>query len=348
MKYSVETIRSFGQQVFEKAGLSKEDAAISIDSFIQSDLRGIRTHGTTHLIGYCDRLENGTVNRSPEIEITQTSASTLVVDCRHTVGMASAMHIMERCIEEAKKSGSCFATAKHGSHYGFGGYYPMKAAENGMIGFCFANGPSMTAPWGGADPVLSTNPFSVAMPTEKNPMFVLDMATSLVAKGKISLALKEGRDIPLGWALDKDGNPTTDAAAANVGVLLPMGGYKGYGIGTMITLLCYALADAAFDRDLPRVWDKDWLTKEMNIGFFMGAIDISKFTPLDEFKKRADFVIDFLKSTRLAPGFDEILVAGEKEYRLTQQGLAEGIDLSEATLRDFRELADRYKVDYPF
>jgi len=206
----------------------------------------------------------------------------------------------------------------------------------------------MTAPWGGADPVLSTNPFSVAMPTEKNPMFVLDMATSLVAKGKISLALKEGREIPLGWALDKDGNPTTSAADANVGVLLPMGGYKGYGIGTMITLLCYALAGAAFDRDLPRVWDKDWLDREMNVGFFMGCIDISKFTPLEEFKKRADYVIDFLKATRLAPGFDEILVAGEKEYRLTQQGLAEGIDLSEATLRDFKQLAERYQVDYPF
>jgi len=252
---------------------------------------------------------------------------------------------MEKCMEKAKESGCCFATVNNGCHYGFGGYFPMKAAEEGFIGFCVANGPSMVAPFGGADPVLSTNPISVAIPGSKT-MFVMDMATSLVAKGKISLALKEGKSIPEGWALDKDGNPTTDPAAANVGVLLPMGGPKGYGLGLMVSLLTCALANSDFDTQIPRFWEQPEIPT--NIGYFMGAIDISKFLPLEQFKANADMIFKVLKETRTAPGFSEVMIPGEIEKNLTDKNMAEGIDLSEATLKEFKELSERYGVEYCF
>jgi len=199
MKFSVETVRKFGTEVFEKAGLSPKDAATSIDSLILSDLRGIRTHGTTHLKGYCDRLELGSTSTGAEMEIVETSPGTLVADAKEAVGMSAAMTVMERCIENARKNGCCFAAVKNGNHYGFGGYFPMKAAEAGMIGFCVANAPAMVVPFGGAEPRTGTNPISVAIPGGKYPPLVLDMATSIVAKGKISLAIKEGKtSIPAG------------------------------------------------------------------------------------------------------------------------------------------------------
>ena len=172
------------------------------------------------------------------------------------------------------------------------------------------------------------------------------MATSLVAKGKISLALKEGKSIPLGWAVDKDGNPTTDPAAANVGALLPVGGPKGYGLALMVSMLCCALAGGAMDVDIPRFWEET--EKMTNIGYFMGAIDIAKFCPLEVFEQRAETLLASLKASRPAPGFDQVMIPGEIELNMTQKCLEEGIEMSEVSLKEFRELAERYNVGYPF
>ncbi|PWM25459.1 MAG: lactate dehydrogenase [Oscillospiraceae bacterium] len=346
MKCNVETVRKFGTEVFEKAGLSHKDAAVCMDSFLLSDLRGIRTHGTTHLKAYCERLEKGTASTGSEIEIVETAPSSLVVDAKHAVGMSCAMTVMERCIENARKSGACFASVKNGCHYGFGGYFPMKAAEQNMIGFCIANTPALVVPFGGAEPLLGTNPISVAVPAGEYPALVLDMATSLVAKGKISLALKEGKSIPDTWAVDKNGAPTTDPAAANVGALLPVGGPKGYALGLLVSVLASALSGSATDLEIPRFWEET--DKITDIGYFMGAIDISKYCPPEVFKARADAIFRTIKQSRPAPGFQEVMIPGEIEFNLTQKSIAEGLEMSEVTLREFRELAEKYGIEYPF
>ncbi len=346
MKCDVETLRKFGAEIFEKAGLSKKDADVCVDSFLLSDMRGIRTHGMTHLKNYCDRLDAGTASAGSEIDIRQTAPAALEVDAKHAVGMSSAMAVMARCMQEAQKAGCCFATVRNGCHYGFGGYFPMKAAEAGMIGFCVANTPALVVPFGGSEPILGTNPISIAIPAGKYPALVLDMATSLVAKGKISLALKEGKTIPLGWAVDKDGNPTTDPAAANIGALLPVGGPKGYGLALMVSMLSCALAGGAVDVDIPRFWEET--DKMTNIGYFMGAIDVSKFCPLDVFEQRAEKLLSAMKASRPAPGFDQVMIPGEIELNMTQKSREEGIEMSEVSLREFRELAKRYDVVYPF
>ena len=346
MKVDVNTLRKFGVEVFQKAGLSEKDAEVCMDSFIESDLRGIHTHGTTHLKAYCKRIEFGTASTGSDIEIVETSPSTLVVDSKHAVGMSAAMNIMEKCIEKAKISGACFASVKNGCHYGFGGYFPMKAAEQGMISFCISNTPALVVPFGGADPILGTNPLSVAIPAGNYPALVLDMATSVVAKGKISLALKEGKTIPKGWAVDKDGNDTTDPAAANIGALMPFGGPKGYAIGLIISILSSALSGSAIDINIPRFWEEtDKLT---NIGYFMGCIDISKFVDLDIFKERVDSIFRLLKNSRPASGFKEVMMPGEIEYNLTKANLENGIEMSDISMKEMKELAEKYEIPYPF
>ena len=346
MKYPVETIRKYCEQVWEKAGLTPEDAAQCVDVLLAADLRGQRTHGVTHMKDYCTRMKLGTASNGADIDIQQTSPSTLVVDAKHGVGMVVGAKVMKRCIEQAKESGVCFASVHNACHYGLGAYYPMMALKEDMIACSFANTPALVAPFGGADALLGTNPISVAVPAGKYPGLVMDIATSVIAKGAISLALKEGRSIPEGWALDKDGAPTTDPAAANVGALLPFGAHKGYGMEVICSILSFALSGADMDINIPRFFEQP--EKLTNIGQFMGCINISKFCKVEDFKARVDALFDVLKACRPAAGSKGVMIPGEIEVNKTKVSLEEGIDLSEATLKDFKEMSDYYGVPYVF
>lgn len=346
MKYPVELIRSFCEQVWERAGLSPDDAKTCVDVLLTADLRGQRTHGTTHMRDYCERLRLGTASPGAELDIRQTSATSFVVDANHAVGMVAGPKIMASCIAQARHSGACFASVHNGCHYGIGAYYPMMASNETMIGVSFANTPALVAPFGGADPLLGTNPVSVAIPAGRHPALVMDIATSVVAKGRISLALKEGQSIPEGWALDPDGAPTTDPARANVGALLPFGAHKGYAMMLIGSLLSFALSGADMDRDLPRFFEEP--ERLSNVGYFMGCIDISKYCDPQAFLSRVDDMLDLMKSCRPAQGSGGVMIPGEIEANMTQKTLAEGIDLSEATLRDFQELAETFGIPYIF
>lgn len=345
-RYSVETVRSFCIQVWEKAGLSREDAKICTDTLLAADLRGVRTHGVTHMKDYCTRMALGTLSNGEAMEFVRSSPATLAVDAKFAVGAVAANKVMDRCILEAKKSGACFASVHNGCHYGMGAYYVMKAAREGMIAFSFTNTSPLVAPSGGADPLLGTNPISIAIPAGRYPDLVLDMATSTVAKGKISLALKEGTDIPLGWALDRNGVPTTSAAEADAGSLMPFGGYKGYGLGLVVSLLSFALSGADMDVDLPRFFDRPELLS--NGGYFMGVIDVGKFCPIELFKSRVDTLFDILKGSRPAADSKGVAIPGEFEAARAEQTRREGLELSSAALRDFREMSEKFGVPYVF
>ena len=346
MYYSVEKLRDFCEQVWEKAGLSKEDAKICVDVLLAADIRGQRTHGTTHMKDYCDRMLKGTANNGVNMEMKLTSPTSIVVDAKHAVGMVAAPKIMKRCVEQAKVSGACCASVHNGCHYGLGAYYPMMAAKENMIAFSFANTPPLVAPFGGADPMLGTNPISIVIPAGKHPDLVLDIATSVVAKGRIALALKEGEKIPEGWALDKDGANTTDPAAANVGALLPFGAHKGYGLMLIVSLLSFALSGADMDMDLPRFFEHT--EKFSNVGYFMGCFDISRYCGVEDFKNRVDTMLGALKACRPAVGSQGVMIPGEIEYNKTIAAAEKGIDISEATLRDFKAMSDTFGVPYVF
>lgn len=345
-KYPVELVRGFCEQIWEKAGLTKENAKLCVDVLLAGDIRGQRTHGTTHMKDYVNRLLAGSTTNGDDIEMTLTSPSTLVVDAKYSVGMVAAPKIMERCIQQAKVSGACFASVRHGNHYGLGAYSPMMAMREDMIGFSFANTSPIVAPFGGAEPILGTDPISVAIPAGRYPALVLDIATSTVAKGRLSIARKENQPIPRGWALDKDGNETQDPAAAEEGTLLPFGAHKGYGIMLIVSLLSFALSGADMDLNLPYFFSET--EKLSNTGYFMGCLDISKFCDVDEFKSRVDLLFDRLKSCRPAVGSAGVLIPGEIEAGMAKRAGESGIYLSRATLDDFRCMAERFKVPYPF
>ena len=346
MKFKVATIREFGEAVAVKAGMPRPDAEIFIDNMIQSDLRGVRSHGMTKFRGYLTRVELGGSEIAAQPEITQAAPSVLTVDGRRGMGSTVAWKAMNACIERARETGTAFAAVKNASHHGFGGYYVMHAAEQGMLAFEACNTPALVAPFGGAAPLIGTNPMSIAVPAGRHPMLVLDMATSVVAKGKIALAMKEGRAIPDTWALDAQGNRTTDPVAANTGALLPFGGPKGYAIALIIDVLCACLAGANDSRHIPRVFEQPELPS--NIGYFMGVFDISKFMELSAFRQRVAEMFDVLKACPPSEGSQGVMIPGEIEYENTRRNLAEGIELSEPVLREFRELSERYGVEYPF
>ncbi|RKI71015.1 Ldh family oxidoreductase [bacterium 1xD42-67] len=346
MRYPVEQIRSYCEEVWIKAGLSPEDAKVCVDVLLAADLRGQRTHGVTHMRDYCDRMVKGTSTPGADAEFDLTSPTSYVVDAKYGVGMVVAPKAMKKCMEQAKISGACFASIHNACHYGLGAYYPMMALEEDMIAFSFANAPALVAPFGGADPCLGTNPISVAIPAGKYPPLVMDIATSVVAKGRIHLAMKEGQSIPEGWALDKEGRPTTDPFEANVGVLMPFGAHKGYAMELIGSLLSFALSGADMDGKIPRPFEcRDQFT---NIGQFMGCIDISRFCPVEDFKARVDGMFAVLKACRPAAGSPGVMIPGEIEVRKTEEALRDGIDLSEAVLGEFREMSQTFGVPCPF
>ena len=346
MKYPVEQIRDYCEKIWIKAGLCPEDARRCVDVLLAADLRGQRTHGVTHMRDYCDRVRRGTSTPGSDIEFTLTSPTTYVVDAKYGVGMVVAPKVMEHCIQQAKISGACFASVHHACHYGLGAYYPMMALEENMIAVSFANAPALVAPFGGADPCLGTNPISVAIPAGKYPALVMDIATSVVAKGRIHLAMKEGQSIPEGWALDREGNPTTDPTEANLGVLMPFGAHKGYAMELIGSLLSFALSGADMDINIPRPFEcRDQFT---NIGQFMGCIDIGRFCRVEDFKARVDAMFDLLKTCRPAAGSRGVMIPGEIEADRTKLSLKEGIELSEAVLKEFREMSETFGVPCPF
>lgn len=342
MNYTVDSLREFGTQIMQRVGMSQADAELLLENLLLSDMRGIRSHGLTKIAGYVTRIERGVTDPAAQPVLTMDQGAVFSVDGQNGMGSTIGIFTMDECVRRAETFGVSFATVNHASHYGFGGFYAMRAAEKNMIGFSICNSPALVAPFGGATSMLGTNPMSVALPSGKHPDLVLDMATSTVAKGKIALALKEGKPIPDSWALDAEGKPTTDAAAANVGALTPLGGAKGYALALIIDVICSCLAGGNDSRGIPRMFEDP--REPSGVGYFMGAIDIGKFLDVETFKARADAMYDELKAAPTAPGFQEIMIPGEIESRLAEKSLAEGIAINAATEREFREMAEKYQV----
>jgi len=346
MKYGIEKVKNFCIQILNGAGLSENDAEICADCLVTADMRNVHSHGITHLKDICDRIEQGTIHVNADIKINQTAESTIVVDAGHSAGMVSAMHAMKKCLELAKKSGVSVAAIHNANTYGYGAYYAMYAAEHQMIGFSVCNTKAYVAPYGGAAPMLGTNPISIAIPAGQYPNLVLDMATSKVAVNKIALAMKEGKAIPDDWAVGPHGEKTTDPSLAYQGALLPLGGYKGYGIQLVISMLAFALAGGSMDRDIPKAWaDTD---QECNFGCVMGAIDISKFVSPEAFQQRADELLKWIKEGTTAPGVKEILIPGERAYQAAQSARKEGIEIPDIIMEELSQLSTRYKVKKTF
>ena len=337
------SLRAFCEEVFLSCGMARDDAAIVADSLVQANLRGVDSHGVTRVGIYVKRLKMGLVNPHPDVEVTQESAATLLVDGDNGMGQVVAVRALDLGLDKAKESGGVSIGIRHSNHYGAGAYYVQRAVARDAIAFAYSNAPPTMAPWGGVDPYIGTNPYAYGVPAGEYRPIILDMATSIVARGKVILAAESNEPIPEGWAIDKEGNPTTDAQEALEGSVLPFGGPKGYALSLMIDIMAGALTGAGFGPRINSMYDN--FDEPQNVGAFFQLIDISRFTDPATFKVRVDRMIEEIKSSRKAAGTEEIFLPGEIEFRKEKERMAAGVPVGAETFADLREVGKSCGVD---
>jgi LDH2 family malate/lactate/ureidoglycolate dehydrogenase len=335
-------LENFCSDVFEKAGVSAEDARMVAESLVQADLRGVDSHGVVRTDIYLRRLEAGLINNNGKMSVNSDGAVT-VLDGQNHFGAVVGNKALELALDAAIKHGAGVVGVKGSNHFGTCAYYLLKAVQKDTIMLVLSNASQTVPPTGGVRPFLGTNPFSIGIPAGKHQPFILDMATSVVARGKIIVAAQKGEAIPLGWAIDKDGNPTTDAQAALEGSVLPMGGPKGYAISMFIDILCGVLTGAGFGKYVNNMYE-NW-EQSQNVGHFFIALPISRFMPVEQFKARVDQYFDEIKAEPTAPGTKEILIPGQLEYRCTLERMEKGIELPSKVVEELNVWGERYKVD---
>jgi LDH2 family malate/lactate/ureidoglycolate dehydrogenase len=320
-----------------------EDASIVADGLVQSNLRGVDSHGVMRVGIYAKRLKMGLVNPRPEVKIVRESAATLLVDGDNGMGQVVGVRALELGLDKVKHSGGVYVGVRRSNHYGAGAHYVQRAVAQDVVAFAYSNAPPTMAPWGGVDPYVGTNPYAFGVPAGGHPPIILDMATSIVARGKIILAAERGESIPAGWAIDKHGNQTTDAQEALQGSVLPFGGPKGYALSLMIDIMAGALTGAGFGPSVNSLYDN--FEEPQDVGAFFQLIDISQFGNPAAFKANIDRMIEEIKSSRRAPGTEKIFLPGEIEYRTEDQRLASGIPVEATTVAELREVGRTCGVD---
>ena len=336
VKVPVTEMREKAAAVFTGLGVPEEGAFQTADALLDAELGGVESHGLMRLKAYSDKILQGMIVPDPDIRISVNGAAAKV-DGGNGLGQMAAMKALDASLSLARQYGVGTAVVSHSNHFGTAAYYSNKLADGGCIGFAASvAGPTM-APFGGMDLLLGTNPFSVSFPGT-DQMFSADMATSAAAKGKIRIYAKKGQEIPSGWALDADGNDTTDPKKAIEGILLPMGGHKGYGLAMAVDALCGLLSGASLSCESASMFQAG---AEANTGHFFMAIDIAHFLPLEEFKDRAQNWFSRLKKSRLRPGVSSIAIPGEPEAERKRQA-GGNILILEETARTVEEYYKKY------
>ena len=334
-----DVIRRFVVDFFAKLGMREEDAGMVADNLIDADLRGVTTHGLTRIPLYVEKIEANLCDPQAVPEIIRDFGATAVIDCKNCMGQVSATMAMKLAIEKAKTHGVSFVGMRNGCHYGTAGYYAMMAQREGMIGLSTTNSGVFVAPYGGAEKRLGTNPVAVAIPAKQHLPILLDMATSRVARGKLLVNMKKGTPVPPDWALDADGNVTTDAAKAFAGILLPLS-YKGYGMAVVIDMLSGVLMGSGFGKMV------DTPTNIPLVGATFMAINTEAFCDPEEFTGHVDALIDEIKSCKLAPDTDRIYMPGEIEFDQEAENMAKGgVPMQPFQLKELALLANKYGLN---
>lgn len=348
--FQAQDLFDFMVQFFVKLGVPQDRAEITAEILQSADLRGVSSHGIIRLQTYYgSRLQKGLINPLANNKIIRESPASLAIDGNNGLGQVAGKDAMLHCIEKAKSSGVAMVTVRNSNHYGIAGYYAMMALEHDMIGISFTNAQPLVAPTFGRKRLLGTNPIAVAAPAFSNKPFVLDMATSIVPIGKVTVFDKAGEKLPEGWAIDSTGEPTTDPKAVlNEGALFPLGGpeilrgYKGYGLALWVDIFSGVLSGAAFGGD---VADPSRVAKA-NVGHFFAAMRLDAFREPEEFKKDMDNLFQQLRSAEKAIGHDRIFIHGEKEFELTERYQQEGIPLLEGVVKSLEEAGKQAGVPF--
>lgn len=339
-------LREFVTRVFMKQGLPEHEAAIVADHLVEADLRGVYSHGVIRVQPYIDRLKAGGMNPRPSIRVLRETPGTALVDGDNGAGQVVGVRAMEVAIKKAKEVGISYVGVRMSNHFGTCAYYAQMALEHDMIGFASTvGGSNIMAPTGGITPLLGNNPFGVAMPAGKQYPVVMDMALSVVARGKIVHAMKAGTPIPPTWGLNKYGEPTTDAKEAFDGLVAPVGGYKGYGLAFVMGVLGGLLNRAAFVGEVTDFFAD--LTTPQNGGHIFQVLDVKAFMDPADFKARMDQAIEEMHKAELARGNDRIYVPGEMEWLKREERMQKGIPVAPAIWKDLEAISQDSGVPLP-
>jgi LDH2 family malate/lactate/ureidoglycolate dehydrogenase len=346
-QFRPEALREFAEAAFRAVGVPAADASITVDNLIEANLRGVDTHGITRvLVPYIRRIQKGMMLPVTETTVVRERPATALLDGGNGVGQVIAARAMRLAIEKASVAGCGWVSAFHSNHFGAAAYYAQMAVERDMVGMIATNGPAAVAPWGGRQPILSTNPIAYAVPAGSEPPVILDMATTVVSRGRINLFAKQNLEIPQGWALDEEGRPTNNPLAALRGTLLPLGGYKGYGLSLVVDLLCGVLTGANYGMHFAGHL-AEYDRPAHNVGSLFVAVSVDSFMDVDRFKERIDIALREVKDSPRAPGVDRIYAPGEIEHETRQRRLRDGIPLPPEVIDDFRSLATELGILFP-
>ncbi|MFC1490530.1 Ldh family oxidoreductase [Candidatus Latescibacterota bacterium] len=357
-------MEQFMVDVFKGVGVPEDEAKICADVLITSDKRGIDSHGISRLKTiYYDRINIGIQSPVTEFEIVNESPTTAVIDGHDGMGHVIAKRAMQMAIDKAKTLGLGMVAVRNSTHYGIAGYYPLMAAEAGMIGITGTNARPSVAPTFGVENMLGTNPITFGLPTDEEFPFVLDCATSITQRGKIEVYDRIDKDLPEGWVIDQSGKTRTDthqilddlvkgtaALTALGGIGEDLAGYKGYGYSTVVEILSAALQGGSFMKML-NGYDEDGKRVPYNLGHFFLAINVSNFIDIDAFKKTAGDILRDLRASKKMPDQDRIYTAGEKEHLAWLERKDKGVPVNKRLQEEIIVMVDELGLtgyDFPF
>lgn len=338
---SVEKLRWHCQGVLTQVGLRETHAALVTESLVFADLRGVSSHGVVRLSSYVDRVHAGVMQVDPEMELVRENPASAVLDACNGFGQIAGARAMDLAIQKAEDSGASIVGVKNSNHFGVAAFYAMRAVAAKMIGVVLTNASPAMTPYNATKRLLGTNPLAVAIPAGSQKPIVLDMSTSVVARGKIRLAAaRPGEKIPFGWAVDADGKPTDNPAEAMKGSLTPIGGPKGAGLSLVIDLLCGALTGTALTGEVKNITDTSGRSRTGHI--FM-AINVAKFIDALTFSQSIDTVIQGIKALPSADG-TPVYLPGEIEFNLEAKRRADGIPLATDVIETLNRLGEGHGV----
>jgi L-2-hydroxycarboxylate dehydrogenase (NAD+) len=353
-----EDLHAFVASIYERLGVPQIDAQVAATIAVAADLRGVDSHGVVMLPRKVDYMRKGLIEPTPTIKVDRETPATALLDGGNGLGEVVSQRAMELCIQKAKTAGAGFVAVHDSNHFGIAAYYSMMALDHGMIGISMTNTTPIVVPTFGRKAVIGTNPISLAAPAGTERPYVLDMATSIVPSGKMAVYRNLGKELPVGWAIDKEDRAMTDPGEVTKmlysrtgGGLLPLGGegeefggHKGYGLSLLVDILSGVLSGAAFGSNVyPQ---RDGKPAPGNVGHFFGALSIDSFLPRAMFEQRMDELIHALKSSPKAPGQNRIYIHGEKEFEIEDERRRNGIPLPDQVLGPLSKLADELQVTF--
>ncbi|RTL91720.1 Ldh family oxidoreductase [Ancylobacter aquaticus] len=344
-RYDADALTAWTAAVFSHWRLPLADAATVAHSLVAANLRGVDTHGATRIPAYIERLRRDLVEPEPKVVVGSAMPFAATVDGGNGMGPVVGQIAMDEALKRADGIGIGVVTARRSNHFGAAAYYALQAVERGCIGLCLSPASKSLAPFGSQEPLFGTNPIAVAIPAGRHAPWVMDMATSVAARGHIRLAVRHGHAIPEGWALDADGHPTTDAERALAGVMLPFAGAKGSALAMLVDILGGVLAGSGFGGSIRNMTED--FDAPQDVGHFFLALKIEGLMPLAEFNARMEQEVAHLKALKPAAGVDEVLYPGEPEAHREQERRAWGIPLSIQVVDALRLLADEVGTPFP-